>query len=463
MPSAYPYGLSRSQRSFLKSVFSGPQQLLLSDAELHIFNTDSSRLTGRAWAVVRPTTREQVERLLKWADDERVPIVPRSRGTGMAGGSVPHQGGIVVSLSALNDIRIYPEQFVAEAGPGAVTADVQRRAEEVGLFYPPDPASSKVCSIGGNVATNAGGMRALRYGVTADYVLGLEAVLPGGRVLTTGSLCHKNAVGLNLTKLFVGSEGTLGIVTKVVLKLLPKPAAQGSVLAVFAGEDMAATAGAALLRSGVLPSALELLGERAVEAVRRAGSLAWGEEGSAVLLARLDGGSADLAVRLSEVEAFFREQGPVLTRTASGEEEEALWEVRRKLSQASYTLAPHKLSEDVTVPRGRVPELLSRVRDLSRRKNLPIITFGHLGDGNIHTNIMYDADDPGQSGSAGAVKEELSRIVLGLGGTLSGEHGVGIAKLSLVGDQLREEERRLMLEIKEVFDPNGIMNPGKAY
>jgi D-lactate dehydrogenase (cytochrome)/glycolate oxidase len=454
-------GLDRSRRRFLRETFPGDGCLLDAEATA-IFGTDSSRLVDAPWAVVRVETEEQAVALLAWAHAERVPLFPRARGTNVVGDCVPRGGGVVVSTLRMNRILdVDGEDFCAVVQPGVVTGDLQRELAARGLMYAPDPASVRVSTVGGNVATNAGGMRAVKYGVTREHVLGVRAVLPGGDVLRTGGRNHKNVVGLDLTRLFVGSEGTLGLFTELILKLLPQPEATASVLAGYAGVDDTLAAARAVLGAGILPTAMEFMTETVLEAVSRVGEVPWGPEVRAALLLRLDGGREALEADLRRLDRVLGATAPVFLEHGMGADEERLWEVRRLINPASFTIAPDKMSDDITVPRGRVGQALEHIRAVAAQRGLNILAFGHLGDGNIHVNIMYDARR--QAEAAVAAKRAILGHVLALGGTMSGEHGVGLTKLPYLDEQISPRERDLMRRIKAAFDPHGIMNPGKAY
>jgi len=455
-------GLGRNQRRFLRDTFPGDGCLLDAEAAA-IFGTDASRLVGAPWAVVRPETEEQAVALLTWAHAGRVPLFPRARGTNVVGACVPLDGGVVVSTLRMNRVLdVDGNDFCAVVQPGVVTGDLQRELAARGLMYAPDPASVRVSTIGGNVATNAGGMRAVKYGVTREHVLGVRAVLPGGDVLRCGGRNHKNVVGLDLTRLFVGSEGTLGLFTELTLKLLPLPEATATVLAGYPGVDGALAASRAVLAAGILPAAMEFMAEAVLDAVARVGEVPWGPEVRAALLLRLDGGQDALVADLRRLDRVLGATGPVFLEHGMGADEERLWEVRRLINPASFTIAPDKMSDDITVPRGRVGQALERIRAVAGQAGLTIMTFGHLGDGNIHVNVMYDAA-AGQTEAAANAKRAILAHVLALGGTMSGEHGVGLTKLPYLDEQLSPRERDLMRRIKAAFDPHGIMNPGKAY
>jgi glycolate oxidase len=455
--------LATAQQRFLTDLFPG-DDCLLSPEAMAAFSTDGSRLRSMPLAVVRPGNREQVEELLRWAQSERMPVYTRARGTGTVGNAVPVQPGVVVSMLRMNRILdVDPSDFVAEVEPGAVTADLQAAAAAKGMFYPPDPASSGFSTLGGNVATCAGGLRAVKYGVTRDYVLGLEAVLPGGRVLKTGGRTHKDVVGLDLTRLFAGSAGKLGIMTRLTLKLLPLPETTASLLAGFTTMRAAMDGAAAIFNAGILPAALEFMDSATINALRGAGSSPFSENTQATLLIQTDGSKQAVDLELQRLESVLGNVRPESLLTGRGPDEKALWDVRRSISPASFNLRPDKMGEDIAVPRGQVAKAVEAVHEISVRLSLPIMCFGHLGDGNIHVNIMHNASWPEERENAHRAKEEVFALALSLGGTISGEHGTGLTKAAFVDGQLGPSEQDVMNGIKRVFDPHGIMNPGKGW
>ncbi len=457
--------LTPAHLRFLEQLFPG-EELLTDPTQMAVYGADSSRRSAMPWAVVRPRTEEQIIELLKWAEAERMPLVPRLRGTGMSGGAVPAFGGVVVSTLWLNRVLdIDGDDFCAEVEPGVVTSEFQALTQKQKLFYPPDPASLKISTLGGNVSTCAGGMRAVKYGVTRDYVLGVRAVLPGGKIVDAGGRTHKNVVGLDLTRLFVGSCGTLGIFTKLTLKLLPLPEGSATVLAAFPTLADALNGARGVFRAGILPTAMEFLDAKACWGISQIKDVPWPQETTkAVLVLKVDGSKAALAAELSRLEDALAPAHPLcLYKGLGAKEEEPLWELRRLVSPASFHLGPDKLGEDVAVPRGKTVEAVEGFQAIGAEHGIHVVCYGHLGDGNTHVNIVYDAKDPDQSARAKKCKEAVFKLTLSLGGTLSGEHGTGITKGPYVSWQLGEEERRLMAGIKNVFDPLGILNPGKGW
>jgi len=472
-------GLTGRQQSFLQALFPG-EDYLDAPEKTCVYGTDASRRFVAPWAVVRPREPGQIRELLRWAHQEQVPLFPRARATNVVGGCVPQGGGVVVSCLGMNRIlEINGEDFVAQVEPGVITGDFQARLREPALYYPPDPASARFSTLGGNAATCAGGMRAVKYGVTRDYVLGIEAVLPGGEVIHTGARTHKNVVGLDLTRLLVGSAGTLAFFTKLTLKLLPLPPAQATLMVGFKSLDLALAASAAVFRAGILPVAMELMPRETLECVaqiveplgpealgpKALGSKApWPEATNALLLVKCDGRPEGLLEDLALTRRALEGVGPCfLVEARDPEEEDRFWEYRRLINPASFRLGKDKISEDVTLPRSKVAEGIVGIREIAGRHGVPILTFGHLGDGNIHTNIMFDASDERQARGAGLAHDQILDLVLRLGGVLSGEHGLGLTKRKHLERQVGPVERGLFVLIKRAFDPHGIMNPGKAY
>jgi glycolate oxidase len=345
--------------------------------------------------------------------------------------------------------------------PGVVTGDLQREVESRGLFYPPDPASHQFCTMGGNVAECAGGLRAVKYGVTKDYVLGLEVVLPTGELITTGTRTAKSVAGYDLTKLIVGSEGTLGVVTKIIVKLLPLPESVRTLAAYFRSVDDAARAASTILTSRILPRALEFIDQAALRAVESYLKEDLSGGAAAMLLVEVDGPTEVTAREISRVADIMTSAGATRVHTAdSGPEREKLWKARRSISPALYTIKPKKVNEDIVVPRSRIPDVLREINDISKRHGLLIVNFGHAGDGNIHTNIMIDeADLP----KAEAAVKEIFAAALRMNGSITGEHGVGISKAPYLPMELKPDVIATMKRIKQALDPNNILNPGKIF
>ena len=395
-----------------------------------------------------------------------MPLVVRGAGTGFTGGAVPTRGGVVVSMERMNRIlEIDETNLLAVVEPNVITADLQRAVEQVGLFYPPDPASLEMSSIGGNVAECAGGPRAFKYGTTKRYVLALEAVLPTGEIVATGSKAVKNVVGYDLTQLLVGSEGTLAIITRVTLRLIPKPPARATLLALFADIRPAVDAVSALIQRRVVPAALELVDADSLAAIRDHLQQEVVPAGTgAVLIVESDGMQAAVDEEIDRVADACREAGAMrVSLAANDEDRDRLWNVRRLLSGALKATGLLKINHDVVVPRGRVPELFAVIASLRQAHQLRIAAFGHAGDGNIHVNLMVDRRDTQQRARAKEAERALFERVVALEGSISGEHGIGFAKAQYIGIELSPEAIALMKRVKTAFDPNGILNPGKIF
>jgi glycolate oxidase len=437
------------------------------EASRQTYGADALKRGRHPEAVVMPANTQEVAAVVRLCATHRVPIVPRGAGTGYTGGAVPTQGGIVISLERMNRIVDIDEaNLVAVVEPHVVTGDLQAAVEKVGLFYPPDPASLKESVIGGNVAECAGGPRAFKYGTTKQYVLGLEIVLPTGEVVRTGGKVVKNVVGYDLTHLIVGSEGTLAIITQIVLRLVPKPPMQATLRATFQDVEAAVQAVINVIRARVVPAAVELIDGDSLEAVARylnVRSLA--PEGTgAMLLLEVDGVPPAVADEAARVEAACREAGATeILRAQDAGEREELWRVRRELSRSLKMISPLKYNHDVVVPKGRIPELFALVRRISEEFRLRIPCFGHAGDGNIHVNIMVNPDDAAEIARAHEAEQVLFKGVVALEGSISGEHGIGFAKAPFLGLELTAETIALMKRLKQAFDPHGILNPGKIF
>lgn len=438
-----------------------------SDADsLVAYGTDALKKGHPADVVVLPGATGEVSRIARLCHDGRVPLVVRGAGTGYTGGAVPVEGGVVMSLERFTRILEIDEvNLLAVVEPNVVTGDLQDAVERVGLFYPPDPASLRQSVIGGNVAECAGGPRAFKYGTTKRYVLGLEAVLPTGEVIRTGSKTVKNVVGYDLTQLLVGSEGTLAILTQIVLRLVPKPPVQVTLRAAFARVEDAVAAVGECVRRRVVPATLELIDRESLEALRRhTGEALAPADTEAILLLEVDGLAAGVAEEAARVELACREAGArELLRADTAGERDALWRLRRELSASLKVLGRLKVNHDVVVPRGRVPQLFALVEGLRRDTGLVIACFGHAGDGNIHVNIMLDPADAGALARARRAERALFEGVVALEGSISGEHGIGFSKAPFLGIELSDDVVALMRRVKHAFDPHGILNPGKIF
>jgi glycolate oxidase len=416
--------------------------------------------------VVLPADTRQVAAVVSMCAAHGIPLVVRGAGTGYTGGAVPTAGGVVLSMERLNRIlEIDEANLLAVVEPNVITGDLQRTVEERGLFYPPDPASLDRSAIGGNVAECAGGPRAFKYGTTKRYVLALEAVLPTGEIIHTGSKAVKNVVGYDLTQLLVGSEGTLAVITKIVLRLIPKPPARATILATFEGITEAVAAVTAILRHRVVPASLEIVDGDSIRAVHEyLGHKIVGQGVEALLLVECDGTASAVEEEIALVAAACREVDAVdVVRAETDSEREQLWAVRRQLSLALRATGLLKINHDVVVPRGRIPQLFEVVATLKREHRLRIACFGHAGDGNIHVNLMVDRADAAERARAAEAERRLFEAVVKLEGSISGEHGIGFAKAKYLDIELSAVEIALMKRLKRAFDPNGILNPGKIF
>jgi len=440
----------------------GPSHLFTSPEELVVYSYDATRTEALPWAVARPASAREVSDILILANRERFPVVPRGAGTGMSGGSVPVQGGVVLSLERMNAIsEIDEENMFAVVGPGVVTGELQREVESWGLMYPPDPASQQFCTLGGNVAECAGGLRAVKYGVTKDYVLGLEVVLPTGEIIQTGARTIKSVAGYDLTRLIIGSEGTLGVITKIILKLLPLPESVETVAAFFSDIDSAAKASSKIISSRIIPRALEFVDQAALRAVENYLKQDLSGGAAAMLLIEVDGPAISTKVEIDYIEALCRQYGAVKVKKAENDaEREYFWKARRSISAALYTIKPKKINEDIVVPRSRIPDILREMAGIAKRHGLLIVNFGHAGDGNIHTNIMIDDADLPRAKEA---VKEIFESVLRMNGSITGEHGIGMTKAAYLPMEVGPAALDAMKKIKKALDPNNILNPGKIF
>lgn len=415
--------------------------------------------------VIHPGSTAEISHIVRLANEEKIPILPRGAGSGFSGGSLPIHGGIVLVLTRMNRIlEIDADNLIAVVEPGVVTADLQRTVERQGLFYPPDPASKDFSTLGGNVAECAGGPRCVKYGVTRDYVLGLTVVTPSGDIIHTGGRTMKNVVGYDLTRLIVGAEGTLGVVTQIILRLLPRPEARQTMLVAFDAIEGAAQAVSAIIRGKIIPTTLEFMDGSAIACVRQAMPLDLPEACRAVLIIEVDGERDHLDGQVRRIVEIIKPLGVVDIRVAqSAEEAEAMWKVRRAVSPSLRRVNPHKFNEDIVVPRSKVPEMIRALEAIATQYAVPIINFGHAGDGNIHVNVMVDLAESDMAAKVEEVLQAIFRTTVALQGSISGEHGIGIAKSAYIGLELDGPTLKAMRAIKQALDPNNIMNPGKIF
>lgn len=414
-------------------------------------------------AVALPRNAEAVSRLLRFASKHRIPVTPRGAGYGYVGGAVPVHGGIVLSLEKMNRMReINPADFVAVVEPGVITADLQKAASKKGLFYPPDPASREDSFIGGNIATNAGGPRCLKYGVTRDYVLGLQVALADGTVLRVGGRTHKNKTGFDFARLFTGSEGMLAVITEATLKLLPLPPFRACLEIGFDSLKPAVGTLHSIFGAGFLPCAIEVADAFTVAAAYNRTRSPRLKRCRAHMIVELDGQVKSVRTELADLEKIIRRHKPLFVERGFGDSQcEVIWRVRREFSYSLRDTGLTKLNQDIVVPRGRLEDLFRFAGKLQLKHQLPIACFGHAGDGNIHVNIMVDYNEPQANRRADAALDALFRQVLGWGGAITGEHGIGLAKKPWWPLAASKELQLLHRRVKDALDPHGILNPGK--
>ncbi|HRZ86722.1 MAG TPA: FAD-linked oxidase C-terminal domain-containing protein [bacterium] len=445
----------------------GAENVFDSKADRICYSYDATKQSFLPDLVVRPGSTADVSAVMKLASERNIPVYPRGAGSGLTGGAVPLFGGIALDMVRMNRIiEIDADNLTATVEPGLVVGEFQKKVEEMGLFYPPDPASNEFSTIGGNVAECAGGLRCLKYGVTRDYVLGLEVVLSNGDVINLGVRTLKSVTGYDMVRLFVGSEGTLGVFTKIILRLIPLPERLKTCNAFFADTMDAARAIADIIRNRVVPRTFEFMDRKTIECVERYKNVNISEgKAAAFLLIEVDGIEASVEVEMKKIVDICTKNGAYKTQVAKDEKErELLWSLRKAVSPALYQISPGgKINEDVCVPRSKIPDMLSRVADIAARHQVTIVSFGHAGDGNIHMNVLVDFDKPEELKRGEEAIEEVFKATIELGGTLSGEHGIGNTKAKFLHLECGEEEIELMREVKELFDPKGILNPGKIF
>jgi glycolate oxidase len=441
----------------------GAENVATEVQDMICYGYDATQMEFLPDCVVHPDGSAEVSQILALANREAFPVFPRGAGSGFTGGALPKGGGVVLVTTRMNRIlRIDTDNLVAEVEPGVVTENFQIAVEKLGLFYPPDPASLKFSTLGGNVAECAGGPRAVKYGVTKDFVMGLELVLPTGQVIRTGGETVKGVVGYDLTKLICGSEGTLGVITKIIFRLLPYPDAKKTMLAVFDSIDGAARAVSTIIKGKIIPTTLEFLDYATLTCVERRFNLGIPAEGRAVLLIEVDGDRDLIEKQAEQIHSLIEPLGLVQFRVAKDAAEgEELWRVRRLVSASLRDVNPDKFNEDIVVPRSRVPDVIRRIEQIQNRYDIPIVNFGHAGDGNIHVNIMIDKSVPGEQEKAHEAIKEVFQAALDLGGTMSGEHGVGLSKQPFIPMELSADQIAAMRAIKRALDPKNILNPGK--
>ncbi|MFB3788363.1 MAG: FAD-binding oxidoreductase [bacterium] len=451
--------------SALKSMVD-PSRILSDPEDLITHAYDGTpNLNSTPAAIAQLVSTEEVSRVLRWANGHGVPVVPRGSGTGLSGGSVPIQGGLVISLVRMNRIlEIDEENLTILAEPGVITEDLAKAAASRGLFYPPDPGSMKISTIGGNVVENSGGLRCLKYGVTEDYVMGLEIVLPDGEVIWTGSKSKKDVAGYNLKKIFVSSEGTLGIITKVLLRLIPPPRATKTLLSFYPDMVSAGQAVAGIIAGKIIPCALEFLDNVTINCVEDYSHIGLPRDVGALLLIQTDGHPAQVEEEAVLIEKICKDNGATEVKVArTPEEGEQLAQARRMALASLARRKPTTILEDATVPRNKVPEMLAFIEAMRDKYRLQIGTFGHAGDGNLHPTCLTDERDKEEMERVEHCFDEIFRKAIELGGTVTGEHGVGCVKSKYLPLLVGEAGMKVMRRVKQIFDPNGILNPGKIF
>lgn len=443
----------------------GAEHVSSEETDRIAYGQDALKEVSKPAVVVWPRTADEVSEIMRLANRELVPVTPRAGGVGYTGGAVPLHGGILLSVTRMNRIlEIDAPNLVAISEPGVVTARFQRAVEAEGLFYPPDPSSLEESMLGGNVAENAGGPRCVKYGVTGAYVLGMTFVAATGEIVKAGGRTTKNVVGFDLASVMVGSEGMLGVATDITFRLLPLPEANRTLSAVFTSVRSAAECVTAIMANRIIPAKLELIDKFSLNAVSDYTGEPMPRDAGALLLVEVDGERAEVDREARAVERICRGAGAIeIVAAETAEEADRLWSVRRKISPAVGRLRPVKLNQDVVVPRTKIPDLLDFVDEISARDGLLIPCFGHAGDGNIHVNVMLDPADEAEAKRAKRAVEEIFKKAVALGGTISGEHGIGYVKAPYLGLALTPETIGMMRRLKACFDPNGILNPGKVF
>ena len=443
----------------------GGENVIVDPERVEPYGADAVKEKFPPEAVVFPESTVEMAAILRLANEYEFPVTARGGGVGYTGGAVPINGGIVIGTDRMKKIvEISADDLYIVCQPGLTTYEVQQAVAKEGLMFAPDPASYKDSFIGGNIAENAGGMRTPKYGVTKHHVLGLEVVTATGDVIRTGGKTVKNVVGFDLTGLMCGSEGMLGIITEATLKLLPMPEATSTVRANFRSMEAACKVLTKFTPEGILPMAMEVIDKFCVAAVEENFAFGLSKEAEAILLVAVDGSREDVSKNAETIERIIDEKGGFdIVRARSKEEEDKLWDVRRAISPSLMKYGTLKINEDVVVPRSKVPELVARIEEIGKKHNTFVANFGHAGDGNIHVNFVVDREDPEQIARARKCVSETFQLSVELGGTISGEHGIGYVKAQYLGYALDEPTLEIMKGIKKVFDPKGILNPGKMF
>jgi len=443
----------------------GEDDIKTDKIHLRAYSYDATKEHYYPDAVVFPENEEEVSKILKYCNDNKIAIIPRGAGSGFTGGALPVNGGIVLAVEKyMNKIlEIDEKDMVAVVQPGVVNAHLQKEVEKRGLFYPPDPASMDYSTIGGNVSENAGGMRAAKYGITKDYVMSLKAVLPNGDIIRAGKRTIKDVAGYNVAGILVASEGTLAVITEITLKLLPKPKLKKTYMGIFENVEDAMNAVYKSLASGAMPVAMEFMDSLVVKALREKLGVDLPDWAGALLIGDVDGNvEEEINYQLGILERSFKENGCKEFKVARDEKEaNEIWYARRNASPSITIYGSKKINEDISVPRSKLPDALNKIYEIGKKYNLVVPCFGHAGDGNIHVNVMVDGNNPEEVEKGYKAVEEIFKAVVEMGGTLSGEHGIGLSKAPFMKIAFSDAELNLFRRIKEAFDPNGILNPGK--
>ena len=443
----------------------GPDAVHQEKEALLCYSYDATQMEFLPDLVIRPNSADQISSILNIANREKIPIVPRGAGTGFSGGSIPLQGGIVLSFERMDRVLEFDEEdLIAVVEPGLVLGRFQRFVESKGLFYPPDPSSSDFCTIGGNVGEGASGPRSLKYGGTRNYVLGLEALLPNGNAFKCGARTVKSVAGYDLTRLMVGSEGTLGIATKITLRLLPLPEDISTVMVFFPSVDDAARAVSRIIASRLIPRALEFMDSEAIRVIKGSEKGLFPEGVDSILIVEMDGDSGDVKRDSGRLLDICRGCNSIGSQVAVDyEARQKIWRARKVLSQTLYKIKPTKINEDIVVPRSRIPDMIRELKRISDESMVKIVSFGHAGEGNLHVNVMTDINDSNEYKRALDAVDRIFKATLSLNGSITGEHGVGITKSRYLKLETGDAAYNLMKGIKRQFDPNNILNPGKIF
>jgi glycolate oxidase len=457
--------------SFSDSVYkklqkiSGQSNITKAKEELLCYSYDATGTSYFPDAVIFPGSEKEVSKIFNLASKEQFIVVPRGAGSGMTGGAVPVKGGVVLVTNRMNRIlEIDENNFITRVQPGVIVSDLHNAVEEKKMFYPPDPASSSICTIGGNIGEGAGGPRAVKYGVTKDYVLGLRAVLPSGEVIQTGVKTAKGVAGYDLTRLIVGSEGTLAMVTEITLKLLPKPETIKTMAVFFDSMQTAARAVSGIMRETVIPRCVEYLDKASIDLVRPSISFDLPDSIKALLIIELDGSLSQVEKDTKNIQELCYSLNALNVLVAKDKiQTQQLWNARKALSPALFKIANNKINEDIVVPVDKIPDMVKITQEIQKESGLKVVSFGHAGDGNIHCNIMYNKAKKNEVKKAENAVDRLFNATLELGGSITGEHGVGITKMKYLPQETGQTQIELMKGIKKIFDPLNILNPGKIF